>query len=103
MSKQTFFKRYILLFDLIRNNKYISYEEINERLGKSELKEITDVGFSKRTFHRDQLEIQELFGIEIKYDKTNKGYYVENSLMSSNNELLIDSYRFVNTYHSFKQ
>ena len=60
------------------------------------------MGFSKRTFLRDKQEIDDLFNIEIKYNSARRGYYIESENFSPNTELLIDSYRFINTYQIFK-
>ena len=102
MSKRTFFKRYIWLLDLIKNNQYISFDEIAAKFKNSDFTDDDQTGFSKRTFHRDQIEIIELFGVEIKYDKSQKGYYLEGEYVSSNTEKLIDSYRLINTFQIFK-
>ena len=103
MSKRTFFKRYIWLFDLIKNNPYITLNEIIEKYNNSILWNDEKVGFSKRTFHRDINEIEELFGVEIEYDNTNKGYFIEDEIIDKNTSLLIDSYRVINTLEQFKE
>ena len=77
MSKRTFFKRYIWLFDLIKNNPYITLNEIIEKYNNSIHWNDETAGFSKRTFHRDINEIEELFGVEIEYDNINKGYFID--------------------------
>ena len=61
------------------------------------------VGYSKRTFHRDINEIEELFGIEIEYDTVNKGYFIEDVIINKNTSLLIESYRIINTLEQFKE
>jgi len=38
-----------------------------------------NIGFSKRTFQRDLKEIRNVFGIDIEYSKSNKGYYISQS------------------------
>lgn len=102
MSKRTYFKRYIWLFEQVQNNPYITFEEIEDRFFNSELIKEDDAKFSKRTFHRDQKEIFELFGVEIKYNKQRGGYYIDGEYLNPNTELLLDSYRFINTYQIFK-
>jgi predicted DNA-binding transcriptional regulator YafY len=103
MSKRTFFKRYILLFDLIKSNPYIRLNEIIEKFNNSILWKDETVGYSKRTFHRDINEIEELFGIEIEYDTVNKGYFIEDVIINKNTSLLIESYRIINTLEHFKE
>lgn len=103
MSKRTFFKRYIWLFDLIKNNPYITLNEIIEKFNNSILWNDETVGYSKRTFHRDVNEVEELFGVEIDYDTVNKGYYIEDEIIHKNTSLLIESYRIINTLEKFKE
>lgn len=103
MSKRTFFKRYIWLFDLIKNNLYITLNEIIEKYNNSILWNDETVGFSKRTFHRDINEIEELFGVEIEYDNVNKGYFIDYEIIQENTSLLIESYRIINSLEQFKE
>lgn len=103
MSKRTFFKRYIWLFDLIKNNPYITLNEIVEKYNNSIIWNDETVGFSKRTFHRDINEIEELFGVEIEYDNAKKGYFIEDEIINKNTSLLIESYRIINTLEQFKE
>ena len=103
MSKRTFFKRYIWLFDLIKSNPYITLNKIIEKFNNSIHWNDETVGYSKRTFHRDINEIEELFGIEIEYDTVNKGYFIEDVIINKNTSLLIESYRIINTLEQFKE
>lgn len=103
MSKRTFFKRYIWLFDLIKNNPYITLNETIEKYNNSILWNDETAGFSKRTFHRDINEIEELFGVEIEYDNVNKGYFIDYGTIHENTSLLIESYRIINTLEQFKE
>lgn len=102
MSKRTYFKRYLWLYDLIKTQSYISFQEIEERFYKSSLFMDDNANFSKRTFHRDIKEIDELFEIEVLYSKSKCGYFIEGEDINSNLDLLIDSYRIINTFHNFK-
>lgn len=40
--------------------------------------------------------------MEIKYSKQRCGFYVEGECLNPNTEVLLDSYRFINTYQIFK-
>ena len=95
MSKRAFFKRYIWLFDTINSHPFISLKEINEKFNNSILWRDETSGFSKRTFHRDINEIEELFGIEIIYNKSKEGYFVNTEFLDSSASLLIESYRVI--------
>ncbi|BDX37829.1 WYL domain-containing protein [Tenuifilaceae bacterium CYCD] len=103
MSKRAFFKRYLWLYDTIKNKPYITFNEIADKFDNSNFKDDDEAGFSKRTFHRDLSEIIELFGVEISYDNTYRGYYIESESLTQNTETLLDSYRFINTYQVFKE
>jgi len=103
MSKRTFFKRYIWLFDLIKNNPYITLNEIVEKYNNSVFWNDETSGFSKRTFHRDISEIEELFGVEIEYDNVNRGYFIDYETIHESTSLLIESYRIINTLDQYTQ
>lgn len=103
MSKRAFFKRYLWLYDTIKNKPYITFNEIAVKFDNSNFKDDDEAGFSKRTFHRDLSEILELFGVEISYDNTYRGYYIESESLTPNTETLLDSYRFINIYQVFKE
>jgi predicted DNA-binding transcriptional regulator YafY len=102
MSKQSNLKRYIWIYETVKNNRFISFQEIEERFKNNKSFSEDEVKFSKRTFYRDSNDIEEFFGIKVKYDKVNKGYYIEDSDIKPNTELLIDSYNLINTFQIFK-
>jgi predicted DNA-binding transcriptional regulator YafY len=81
MSKRGYISRYLLILKKVRTHAYASFEEIKsyiERQFAYLLMQDDDLytGFSKRTFQRDLREIRNVFGIDIKYDKTRKGYFI---------------------------
>ena len=72
-------RRYVWLIDTIRNAGKISLEQINAKWMNSSLKDKKDEGLPERTFHRHRDAIFELFGIEIRCDRSNGNvYYIEN-------------------------
>ena len=103
MSKRTYFKRYIWLIDTIRVNKYISYNEIAAKFDGYLQSEFNSMGFSKRTFHRDQSEIAELFGIEIKYHQQHHGYYLNEEIGIENSMSIIGLFQKINALQQFGQ
>jgi predicted DNA-binding transcriptional regulator YafY len=103
MSKRTFFKRYVWLFDTIRNKPYITFKEIFEKFALSEHWRDETAGFSKRTFQRDICEIAELFGVDIEYNTTRKGYFIDHDLILKSTSLLIDSYRIISALEKFRK
>jgi predicted DNA-binding transcriptional regulator YafY len=76
MSKHGTIRRYTLVIEKLKNKQHPSFEEIKRHL--------FDVGFeiSNRTLQRDIEQIRYEFGIEIVYDRLNRGYYIdyENSI-----------------------
>lgn len=81
MSKQNssiLFNRYIWLIDLIYSAGYITREEIDRRWSRAALNFDHESMIPERTFHRYKDAIQEMFQIEIRYNKS-RGYYIENT------------------------
>ena len=102
MSKLNYFKRYLWLYDTIKQNPYIRYEEVESKFFNSKfMYDETSAAFSKRTFYRDKSDIKDLFGIEIKYDARRKGFYIEVDDITNNTSVLIDSFRLINIFQTF--
>lgn len=81
MSKQdssVLFNRYIWLIDLIYSAGYITREEIDRRWSRASLNFDHESMIPERTFHRYKDAIQEMFQIDIRYNKS-RGYYIENT------------------------
>ena len=86
MSKMGWLHRYVLIVDLIRNNRYISLEDLIVRLQKS-LKDVDGAAISKRTVQRDMKDIDTNV-ISIKYSKINKGYFIPSDEVSELERML---------------
>lgn len=86
MSKMGWLHRYVLIVDLIRNNRYISLEDLIVRLQKS-LKDVDGAAISKRTVQRDMKDLDTNV-ISIKYSKTNKGYFIPQDEVSELERML---------------
>jgi len=71
MSIQGTIKRYSLVIDHIKRSAFPSFKEIHELLQNE--------GFqiSSRTLQRDLEDIRDEFGIEIAYDSSKKGYFID--------------------------
>ena len=71
MSAQGTIKRYLLIVEKITSTKSPSFQVLKSYL--------SDHGFeiSERTLQRNIEQIRYEFGIEIKYDRTQKGYHVD--------------------------
>lgn len=72
------FNRYIWLVDTIYSAGNISREEINRRWSFSQYNEDHEPVIPERTFHRHKDAIESMFGIEIKYNRSNETYYIAN-------------------------
>jgi proteasome accessory factor B len=76
MSRQGTIHRYTLIIDKINRNQFPSFQKIQEYL--------KDCGFqiSKRTIERDFEAIRNEFGVEITFNRSKAGYFIdqENSI-----------------------
>lgn len=84
MSKRGYISRYLLILKKLKVKPYSTYEELQTYIENQfdflQMQDDTlNVGFSKRTLQRDIKEIRNVFGIDIEYSKTNKGYYISQS------------------------
>lgn len=77
MSSQGTIRRYTLIIEKIKPHKYPSFNGLKDYLQEH--------GFeiSNRTLQRDIEQIRIEFGIEIKYDRSKNGYYIDEDLSSN--------------------
>ena len=81
MSKRGFISRYMLIVKRLRAKPYSPFDDLKRYIdGQIELLQLRDdslnMGFSLRTFQRDVKEIRQLFGLNIEYSKSGKGYFI---------------------------
>lgn len=78
MSKVGFIQRYLIIIDLIRNNRYIGTKELTDEVQRkvSYYDDTDSIGVSQRTIERDLRNIKENFYLGIEYSKAHKGYYI---------------------------
>lgn len=84
MSKRSYIHRFLLILKKLKIKPYTTYEELQVFVeNQMEFLQMQDdslnMGFSKRTLQRDIREIRNLFGIDIQYSKTAKGYFIDQS------------------------
>jgi predicted DNA-binding transcriptional regulator YafY len=84
MSKRGYISRYLLILKKLKVKPYSSYEELQGYIeNQFEYLQMQDdnlqIGFSKRTLQRDIKEIGNIFGIDIEYSKSQKGYFISQS------------------------
>lgn len=81
MSKRGYISRYLLILKKLKVKPYSTYEELQSYIENQfdylQMQDDTlNIGFSKRTLQRDLKEIRNIFGIDIEYSKSQKGYYI---------------------------
>ena len=84
MSKRGYISRYLLILKKLKVKPYSTYDEllsyIENQFDYLQMQDDTlQIGFSKRTLQRDIKEIRNVFGIDIEYSKSQKGYYISQS------------------------
>lgn len=76
-----YINRYAWLIDVIRRHGHITLTDISDLWQRSALNETGDP-LPERTFHNHRKAIEEIFGIEILFDKS-RGYYLDMSQVCS--------------------
>ena len=74
------FRRYLWLVCTIREAKYITYQEINDKWRNASINNDKEVSIPLRTFHRHKRAVEELFGISIRVRKLDNAYFIENEM-----------------------
>jgi predicted DNA-binding transcriptional regulator YafY len=82
MSKRGYISRYLIIVKKIQSKPYCSFDEIRDYIENQiqylQLDEdSSNMGVSKRTFQRDIQDIRKLFGLDIEYSASQKGYYIQ--------------------------
>ncbi|MDR0602870.1 MAG: WYL domain-containing protein [Bacteroidales bacterium] len=77
MSKLETTKRYILIIKKLRKSKGATFAEISDYLQRESEFQGLNFTVSLRTFQRDLAEIGSIYGIYIKYDFSEKYYFIE--------------------------
>lgn len=83
MSKRAYISRYLLILKKLKAKPFSTFEELHEFIVKeTDYLQMQDdtltIGFSKRTLQRDLREIRNIFGIDIEYSTSDKGYFISN-------------------------
>lgn len=81
MSKRGYISRYLLILKKLKVKPYSTFEELQSYIENQfdflQMQDDTlNIGFSKRTLQRDIKEVRNVFGIDIEYSKSNKGYFI---------------------------
>jgi proteasome accessory factor B len=103
MSKRGYISRYLLILKKLKAKPYSTYEELQGYLENQfdylQMQDDTlNIGFSKRTLQRDIREIRNIFGVDIEYSKTSKGYFINQSEMENMNfQRMIEAFDMFNS------
>lgn len=103
MSKRGYISRYLLILKKLKAKPFSSFEELqtyfDNQVDYLQMQDDTlNVGFSKRTFQRDIKEIRNIFGVDIEYSKSQKGYFISQSEMENMNfQRMIEAFDMFNS------
>jgi len=103
MSKRGYISRYLLILKKLKVKPYSTYEELQSYIEKQfDYLQMQDdnlqIGFSKRTLQRDIKEIRNVFGIDIEYSKSQKGYFIsQNENENMNFQRMMEAFDMFNS------
>lgn len=103
MSKRGYISRYLLILKKLKIKPHSTYEELQSYIeNQFDYLQMQDdslnIGFSKRTLQRDIREIRNVFGIDIEYSKSGKGYFIsQNGGENMNFQRMIEAFDMFNS------
>ena len=103
MSKRGYISRYLLILKKLKVKPFSTYEELQAYIeNQFDYLQMQDenlqIGFSKRTFQRDIKEISNVFGIDIEYSKSQKGYFIsQNENENMNFQRMMEAFDMFNS------
>ena len=103
MSKRGYISRYLLILKKLKVTPYSTYEELQTFIeNQFDYLQMQDdnlqIGFSKRTLQRDIKEIRNVFGIDIEYSKSQKGYFIsQNENENMNFQRMMEAFEMFNS------
>lgn len=103
MSKRGYISRYLLILKKLKVKPYSAYEELQSYIeNQFDYLQMQDdnlqIGFSKRTLQRDIKEIRNVFGIDIEYSKSQKGYFIsQNENENMNFQRMMEAFDMFNS------
>ena len=108
MSKRGYISRYLLIIKKLKTKPYSTYEELqgyfeNQLDYLQMLDDNLNIGFSKRTLQRDIREIRNVFGIDIEYSRSQKGYFIkQNEAENMNFQRMMEAFDMFNSLNLAK-
>lgn len=103
MSKRGYISRYLLILKKLKAKPYSTFEELRGYIeNQIEYLQVSDenlnIGFSKRTLQRDMREINNIFGVEIEYSTSQKGYFINQTESEHMNfQRMIEAFELFNS------
>lgn len=103
MSKRGYISRYLLILKKLKVKPYSTFEELQIYIeNQFDYLQMQDdnlqIGFSKRTLQRDIKEIRNVFGIDIEYSKSQKGYFIsQNENENMNFQRMMEAFDMFNS------
>lgn len=103
MSKRGYISRYLLILKKLKVKPYSTYDELQAYIeNQFDYLQMQDdnlqIGFSKRTLQRDIKEIRNVFGIDIEYSKSQKGYFIsQNENENMNFQRMMEAFDMFNS------
>jgi len=103
LSKRGYISRYLLILKKLKAKPFSSFEELQSyfenQVDYLQMQDDTlTIGFSKRTFQRDIKEIRNIFGIDIEYSKSQRGYFISQTEMENMNfQRMIEAFDMFNS------
>lgn len=108
MSKRGYISRYLLILKKLKAKPFSTFEEIqsyfyNQMDYLQKQDDTLNIGFSKRTFQRDIKEIRNIFGIDIEFSKSQKGYFIsQDEIENMNFQRMIEAFDMFNSLNIAK-
>ncbi len=96
--------KYIENFLRIKGDRGATYEEIEQELeGKFQDRDALDMlSFTKRTFQRDKIALENILGVEIKYNRKKRVYHIAKNEIDDQEDNILDNLLLVNAYREIK-
>lgn len=98
MSKKGYLSRYMLILKKLKTKPFSTYKELQTFIERQvDFLQVNDdslnIGSSKRTLQRDFKEIRNIFGIDIQFSHTEKGYFIcQNEMEQMNFQRMIEAF-----------
>ena len=94
--KAKYLLRYRFIIEKLQRSQYSSFDEIEQYIfDKFEILGF-ELSYSQRTFQRDKNDIEQIFGIFIKYDAANRSYYIDENDIPDSAKKLLDAFTVTN-------